>query len=119
MILDTGICTIFRKVDISEPGRMPSVGYVLIGCSWYGRLNYETSPVWQTDGRQEQRVDKKIRILQNTMIAEDDVCILEELASFEERSEDAVVYRIIRAYHGQDDNSPDLISDLSLEVVQP
>ena len=119
MILDKGICTIFRKSDTSMPGYMPTVGYTKIGQSWYGKLNYETSPVWQTEGRKEQKTVGKIRILQNCEIAENDVVILEQLDSYAEKSANAKVFRISRAYHGKDDDGPDDISDLTLEVVQP
>lgn len=119
MILDTGICTVFRKTDVSQPGAMPTVGYTRIGGSWYREMSYETSPVWQTDGRREQRADGRIRILQDRGIKQDDVVVLEDLARFQDRSANAAVYRIIRAWHGQDDDGPTLISDLTLEVVMP
>ena len=119
MILDKGICTVFRKRDVSEPGYMPTVSYLPIAASWYGELSYETSPIWQTEGRKEQKADGRIRILQNRRIAQDDIVVLEHLASIEERSADAVVYKVIRAFHGTDDDGPTEISDLTLEVVKP
>ena len=119
MILDTGICTVFRKTDASTAGSMPAPTYERIGSSWYGELSYETSPAWQTEGRKEQRADGRIRVLQNRSIAQNDVVVLEDLQSFSERSENATVYRVSRAYHGMDDDGPTLISDLTLEVTKP
>ena len=119
MILDKGICTVFRETDSAAAGSMPVKAYAPIWCIWYGELNYETSPEWQTDGRKEQHADGRIRILQNRGIAQNDVVILEQLAAYKDRSANAIVYRITRAFHGQDDDGPTPISDLTLEVVKP
>jgi hypothetical protein len=119
MILDSGICTVFRKTDTSAAGSMPTIGYTLIESSWYKELSYETSPEWPTEGRKEQKADGRIRILQNRGILQDDVVVLEHLTKFNDKSANALVYRIIRAYHGKDDDGPTLISDLTLEVTKP
>jgi len=119
MILDSGICTVFRKTDTSEPGSMPVTNYIPIWASWYGELSYETAPVWEGEGRKEQKVDSRIRILQNRAISQDDVVVLEHLENFKDRTPGIVTYKIIRAYHGQDDDGPTQISDLTLEVVTP
>ena len=119
MILDKGICTVFRKGDISNPGEMPTVGYTKICSSWYGELSFETSPAWPTEGRSEQRADERIRIIQNRNIKQHDVVVLENLSKFSDKSSGADVYRITRAYHGHDDDGPTPISDLTLEVMKP
>jgi len=119
MILDSGICTVFRETDTSEAGAMPTIGYTPIWCSWYKELSYETTPAWPTDGRKEQKADGRIRILQDRAIAQDDVVILEQLAAYKDRSQGAKVYKVIRAYHGMDDDGPTQISDLTLEVMTP
>lgn len=119
MILDKGICTVFRKTDSAEAGAMPTVTYAPIWSSWFGELSFETVPEWQTDGRKEQRADGRIRILQNRGIAQNDVVVLEHLAAFKDRSANAPVYRVIRAFHGLDDDGPTQISDLTLEVIRP
>ena len=116
MILDTGICTVFRAHDIAQPGEMPKKAYTPICHGWYGELSFETSPVWATEGRNEQRVDSRIRILQNRAIAQDDVVIL---ARVDEFPSGAVAYRITRAYHGVDEDGPTPITDLTLEVISP
>lgn len=119
MILDSGICTVFRKTDGALPGGMPVPVYTPIAAGWYGELSFETSPVWQTEGRKEQKADGRIRILQNRGIAQNDIVVLEDLARFSDRSEGAAVYRITRAWHGVDDDGPTEITDLTLEVVKP
>lgn len=119
MILDKGICTVFRETDTASAGSMPVKSYTPIWSSWYGELSFETRPEWQTDGRKEQRVDGRIRIMQNRSISQNDVVILEHLSAYNERSGNALVYRIVRAFHGQDDDGPTQISDLTLEVVKP
>ena len=58
-------------------------------------------------------------MLQCRPIRQNDVVVLEHLASFDERSEGATVYQIDRAYHGVDDDGPTMISDLTLEVIEP
>ena len=118
MILDDGVCTIFRKKDISEPGGKPVFKYLPIWASWFGFLAWETSPTDGVAGRQMNRVDARIRIHQYTQIRQYDVVVLDKIASFDERAKDADVYQITRAYHGKDDDSPTLISDLSLVVMQ-
>ena len=116
MILDTGICTVFHVHNIAQPGEMPRKAYIPIFQGWYGELSFETSPVWATEGRNEQRVNGRIRILQNRAIAQDDVVILAQGDEYLPGSE---AYRITRAYHGMDDEGPTPITDLTLEVIAP
>lgn len=118
MILDDGICTIFRKTDVSEPGGKPVYKYLRIWQSWYKELDFSSSPVWQTEGRQENRIDNRIRIVQHRYISEHDVCVLEALEYFDEKNPPERIYEITRAWHGLDDNSPAMISDLSLVVME-
>lgn len=119
MILDTGICTVFRKSDISCAGKMPKWGYEKIWSSWYRELSYSSRPAWQTEGRKELRVENKIRILQNRNIRENDIVVLEELAAWNDRSSGAVIYDIVKTWHGPDDDGPTPVTDLTLEVVTP
>lgn len=117
MILDKGICTIFRKMNLSLSGEMPRPGYVLFWKSWYGELAFETSDARPTEGREERRTDARIRIQQNRDLRQHDVVVLQNVDRFEEA--DGPAYEITRAYHGRDDDSPAEISDLSLEVYEP
>lgn len=117
MILDSGICTVFRKYDMALSGEMPRPGFAVFWKSWYGELSFETSPANPTEGRTERLTDARIRIQQNRDIRQHDVVVLENV----DRLEDAhgPVYEITRAWHGQEDESPALISDLTLEVYEP
>lgn len=119
MNLDKGICTVFRKSDTAEPGGMPSWAYLPIYHSWYGEPSFETSPAWPTEKRKELEIAARIRVLQNRELRQNDVVILLELESYDQRPADAPVFSIARAYHGLDDDGPTPITDLTLEVAQP
>lgn len=119
MILDSGICTVFHPEDLALSGEMPRPGYRPLTRGWYGETSFATTPASPTDGRRELRVDAKIRILQCRAIRQDDVVILRNLETFEARERTDTVYRIIRAFHGTDDDGPTPITDLSLEVISP
>ena len=113
MILDKGICTVYRKKDTAASGDMPHFEDEAYWQSWYGELNYETSPNYPTDAREEVRTDARIRILQNRGINNHDRVELTPVAG------ETTYYEVTRAYHGRDDDSGELITDLNLEVVQP
>lgn len=119
MILDSGICTVFRRQNIALSGEMPRPGFQLVGQSWFGELNFETSPNRPTEGRRELKTDARVRILQNREIKQDDVVVLRELPEYEQREADEPVYRITRAWHGTDESGTTPVSDLSLEVIRP
>lgn len=113
MILDKGICTVYRKTDTAEAGDMPEYSDVAFWQSWYSELNFETSPARQTENREEIRCDARVRILQNRGINNHDRVELVPTGG------EATLYEVTRAYHGTDEDSGELISDLSLEVVVP
>ena len=119
MILDSGILTVFRKSNTPDLGRMPAPSYTMLHMGWYGRLNFETSPVRPTEGRQEHQTDLRVRILQCLSIRQNDVAVLRQLSVMPDAQAGETVYRITRAYHGTDPDNGALISDLSLEVVEP
>lgn len=119
MILDTGICTFFRRTDEAEPGGKPLPAYALLSKAWYGTINFETSPQWQTEGRMSQRTDARIRILQDLSIRQHDVVVLLDVNSVRGLPDGVPVYEITRAYHGEDDAGPTKITDLTLEVFIP
>ncbi len=118
MILDRGICSIYRKTDISEAGGMPQDSYMLFDQSWYGELNFETSPQYPTGDRKERRTDARIRIHQNRGIMEHDVAVLADVDSWDRLPAGTPVYEITRCYHATDDDGPTPITDLSLEVAE-
>ena len=118
MILDSGICTVFRESDANgtgAAGKMPVKAYAVVSSSWYGELAFETSPAYPTEGRKEKKTDAKIRILQNRNIKQNDIVVLELISAWSARTTQP--YKITRAYHRSD--GPELISDLSLEVFTP
>ncbi|MBQ8616005.1 MAG: hypothetical protein IJ418_00700 [Clostridia bacterium] len=114
MILDDGICTVFAVEDVSKPGEMPQKGYRKKSRAWYGVLDFATVASWPTEDREEVRVDERIRIPQNRSITNHDVVVL---ASVDEVKEGMRVLEVVRAYHGHDNDSGEMITDLSLEVV--
>lgn len=113
MILDRGLCRIYRQESITEPGGKPKSEEKLICESYYGELSFETSPARPTEKRQETQTAARIRILQNRGIRKEDVA---ELIPFDGTETKTEKYRIARAWHGADDESGELISDLTLEV---
>lgn len=123
MILDTGICSVFRKTDSSGAGEMPAPSYTRIHLSWYGELHFETNPANPTSQREDVKTDARIRILQNRAIHNHDVVVLAQVDAVPEvipgDDERVPVYEVGRAYHGADEDSGELITDLSLVEVEP
>lgn len=119
MILDKGVCSVFRKTDISEPGDKPKWEYQLIYQSWYGEPDFATSPAWPTEHRAENQTDARIRILQFRGIRQHDVVVLREIRYLPIPCCDMPIYDIERAFHGYDDDGPTLITDLTLREVSP
>lgn len=119
MNLDKGVCSVFRREDSAQSGDMPRWTYTLYYQSWYGEPDFATSPAWPTDKRRENRTDARIRVLQNRDIRENDAVVLRAVRSWAETTQDDKEYRITRAWHGQDDDGPTLITDLSLMEVSP
>ncbi len=119
MILDRGICSVFRKTDVSGPGEKPAFAHTLIYQSWYGELAFETSPARPTENRRELRTDARIRVLQNRGLKQNDVVVLRDLTDYGQLQSADLVYQINRAYHGMDDDGPTLVTDLSLTEVRP
>lgn len=119
MILDKGICTLFHVTDGAAPGAMPEKEYTPFFQSWYGLPSFETSPAWPTEGRKEQQITARIRVLQCRDIRQHDVAVLLDVRSLDAVPAGTPVYDVTRAYHGQDDDGPTLITDLSLQEVSP
>ena len=113
MNLDDGICTIYHKVNTKGPAEKPAFVDEAYWRSWYGELNFETEPARPTENREEIRTATRVRILQNCRIGKHDRVRLEP------RGAETLTYEVGRAYHGVDEESGELITDLSLEVVRP
>ena len=114
MILDSGICTVYQKVNIAAPGCMPEFVDQEIHVSSYGELSFETSPAWPTERREEIQTDARIRILQNRRITNHDRVKLTDFMGGNEQT-----FEVTRAYHGSDPESGELITDLSLQRIEP
>jgi len=113
VILDTGICTVSRKTNISKPGDMPVYADVPYWWSWYAELSYETAPARPTPDREEVRTDARVRVLQCREIANHDRVTLADQRGRE------TAYEVTRAWHGLDEDSGQPITDLTLEVIRP
>lgn len=113
MILDRGLCRIYRRKSTTAPGGKPTSTEELIFESYYGELNFETSPARPTERREETQTAARIRILQNREIRKEDTAELNPFDGTEAKTEK---YRIVRAWHGKDEESGEAISDLTLEV---
>lgn len=113
MILDKGVCTVYRKTNTAVSGAMPVYSDVQIHQGWYGELSFETSPGRPTDTREEVQTDARVRILQNRAINNHDRVELVPNGGT------AVRYEVARAYHGFDTDSGELITDLTLQEVSP
>lgn len=113
MILDKGICTVYHKTNTAGPGAMPVYSDVQIHQGWYGELSFETSPARPTEWREEVQTDARVRILQNRAITNHDRVELSPVGG------STLVYEVTRAYHGWDEDSAELITDLTLREVSP
>lgn len=113
MILDKGVCSVYRKVNIADAGAMPVYQDALLFEGWYGELNFETASARPTENREEVRCDARIRILQCREIANHD------RVAITANGAETRVYEVTRAYHGRDDDNGEPITDLTLEVYEP
>lgn len=116
MILDSGICTVFRKVDESKPGGKPKFRYDVLCKHWYAELEYANVQTYPTEFREETETDARIRVLQDRRIANHDVVVFANTNAVEDVLK---AYEVTRAYHGKDSESGELITDLSLRRVKP
>ena len=116
MILDDGICTVFRKVDSAERGGKPKFRYDQLCKHWYKELEFANVQTWPTESREETQTDARIRILQDRRVDNHDVVVFANT----NRAEDVLkAYEVTRAYHGKDQESGELITDLTLRRVRP
>ena len=113
MILDDGICTIYRKTNTAGPAEKPVFADVAYWQSWFKHLSFETASARPTDSREEVRTSARIRVLQCRQIDNHDRAAVTEMSGATR------FYEVTRAYHGTDDESGELITDLNLEVVEP
>lgn len=115
MNLDAGQCNVYRRTSTTPPGGKPTWTESLIHQSYYGELSFETAPARPTERREETRTAARVRILQKRDIRNDDVA---ELTPFDGNPAKTEKYRITRAWHGDDSESGEPITDLTLEVAE-
>ena len=117
MILDRGVCRVYHKTNTASAGSKPAYQDVLFHTSYYGELNFETAPSYPTEYREEVQTAARIRILQHRGITNHDRV---ELEPFDGTGDPNALkrYEVTRAWHGQDEDSGEAISDLTLEVVK-
>ena len=113
MILDSGICTIFAKRNAAGRGQMPRYAYDMKVQSYFGELDFASGGTWTTQGREDVVIDARIRIYQDRTVTVHDVVVLKDV----ETTEGEALYEIDRIYHGRDNESGELISDLTLRKV--
>ena len=101
MILDTGICAVYRVDPV--PGGGLKRGLTLKFETWYGALRFENTPRTEA-GQVIIETAGRIRIPQNRAVSAQDIVKM-----------DGVRYGIARVYHGADDDGGALISDITLE----
>lgn len=126
MILDSGICTVFKKTDLSEPGGMPVFGLKVRTKAFFGMLDFATEQEWPTESREETEVAARIRILQDRAITNHDAVVLEDVntgtdsMTVEElhNAFGVTVLEVTRAYNGHDDETGEPITDLTLKAVK-
>ena len=118
MILDRGICRVYRKTNKATAGSKPIWDETMIHTSYYGELSFETAPSHPTEFREEINTAARVRILQNRSIANHDRVALEPFGA-ESAPDAALKFEVTRAYHGRDEDSGEEITDLTLEVVKP
>lgn len=114
MILDSGIAIICRVANIAEPGETPVEGWAEIYRSYYGELDFETSPARPTPNRHETETALRIRIIQNRKIRNE-----MRVSLITEDGQTKPKYEITRAYHGTDAENGEAITDLNLREVSP
>lgn len=115
MILDSGVCTVFRRIDVSVPGGMQKYDYEIASKGWYGELNFETAPANPTGNREDVETSARIRILQDRSITNHNIVVLDDVLSLEDGVKR---YDVTRAYHGTDDDTGQPITDLTLTEVE-
>lgn len=115
MLLDSGICTVFQREDVSEGGGMPKYEYTVLTKSWYGELDFETVPVNPNGKREDTEASSRIRIYQNRQIDNHTVVVLADVGALPKTG---VRYDVTRAYHGHDDDNSQPITDLTLKAVE-
>jgi len=106
MILDKGICSIYKITNTAAPGDMPNETLVLIASCWYGELSFESSPIKFTESLEQVEIAQRIRIDRIDSIVNKTVVKI-----------GTEQYYVERVYHGTDEDTNVPILDLNLSRV--
>lgn len=115
MILDRGYCTIYSVTNDAPPGGKPHQALAQKSVSYYGELDFETAPVYQTERQEDIEVSTRVRVPQDRRISNHDVAVLSDVLP---HPDNAIQYGIERAYHGTDADNGQPITDLTLKAVK-
>lgn len=110
MILDSGICSIYSATNGAPAGNKPIDELALRFESMYGELSFELNESYPTQGREEVATTTRVRVLQHRGICNRDAAFLS--------TEPGTRYEVTRVFHGRDDDSGELITDLNLHRVE-
>ena len=101
MILDNGICTVLRRTNRA---------FSVVCKSWYGELSFETQPSGENQAVGTQSA-ARVRIQQAREIIRGDVAVLRNTDTLNDTE---AYYEVTRAYHGDDGDNGQPITDLTL-----
>ena len=109
MILDKGICRIYKTENGAPAGNKPIDTLILRCESWYGELDFGSDPAYVTEYREDVETTARVRIHQDRNITTRDAATLSVVPEAR--------FEITRAYHALDDDSGQPITDLSLRRI--
>lgn len=105
MVLDCGVAEFYKLVNTAPAGEAPNDTPQLTYRSWYGDLEYVSTPRRSAGAQLDIAVDRKIRVLDGSGIVEGAVVKIGTEA-----------YRVIKAWHGRKDGMDVADVELSREV---
>ena len=107
MILDANILTVYKTVNTAAPGKMPDMQPVEYARSWYGWRDHEAASAYTTDPQRATEYTIKIRAHRIEGITARDMVDIGDGAG--------IAYEIARVYQGRDEDSGQLISDITIK----
>lgn len=103
MQLNDGVCNVCSWSNGANPGEKPIDTWGKLFDAWYKDLEFVSIPAYQTEHREDQQIDRKIRILHEPAARDARAVQISD-----------ITYRIIRVFAGTDDESGERILDISL-----
>jgi hypothetical protein len=105
MVLDKGIAEFYKTVNTATAGEEPNDTLQLTHSSWYGDLDFVSTPKRSEGAQLVKAVEKKIRVIDGAGIIEGAVVKI-----------GTDVYSVIKAWHGKKDGMDVADVELSREV---